>query len=270
MFEFISFGSSSQGNCSLIRTEQTAILIDAGLSAKRILENLEKIGLEPEKLSALLLTHAHSDHTKGLFNLLKKIPGLPVFMSKTSHYLLREKGPLNCDNIRYFPEIIRIDEMLISVHAVPHMGVHPECKDDPGTTVGFIIKYQEKKLAYFTDLGEVPIPLIKKMNNCDLYFIEANHDIMWQKACKNRPQYVVERNLSAFGHLSNDQTAQLLLELIKPGKRSKVMLAHISKDCNSEVKALDTIEKVLKKKDLLEYVELSAAPLREASELISV
>jgi len=278
MFEFCSLGSGSSGNASIIRTGQNKILIDAGLSLKKIEESFAKIELRPEKVDLLLLTHAHSDHSRSILNFAKKYQK-PVFMTRETYCILKDKEPekISRTKIKFLKDHLQLDNLLIKICRLPHIGCRLDGTDDSGGSVGFIFHYtsinkEKYKFAHFTDLGEMPVPVINRIKNCDYYFLEANHDPGWQKASR-RPYQIIERNLSEFGHLSNEQSGEILSKVIskEDGKRRTrgVMLAHISNECNSHILAVDTVKNILSANDIND-LDIKIAPEKSLSEYVKI
>ncbi len=268
MFEFCSLGSGSSGNAALLMLGQTKILIDAGLSFKKIQAGLTARGVAITDLDALFLTHAHGDHARSIVR-CAKASGKPLYMTReTKHILqLRAEGALEVP-VQEFKKTLIIKDTQIRIYRLPHAGWHD--KDDAGGTVGFLFRNTDDscRFAYFTDLGTMPAYILEEIQNCDYYFMEANHDVRWEKVSR-RPAQVIARNLSDFGHLSNDQTAEILKQVIlsdKSERRTKaVMLAHISSECNSHVLVEQTIRAVV-----AEDVVVTIAPENALSSVLSL
>lgn len=275
MIRFRSLSSGSSGNASVLQLGDHYLLIDAGLSLRQLDKYFQEINIDPNLLDLILLTHAHSDHSKGLAKFAAKY-NKPVHMTRETYHTLAKHGELENLQIHFLQEEIKLAEALIKVFRLPHVGVHHSGTDDAGGNVGFLFIKQggqtEKKLAYFTDLGIMPEKIYPHIENCDFYFLEANHDVMWQKSSR-RPYQVIERNLSSFGHLSNEQAAAVLTRVVHKDPRHRrtkaVMLGHLSKECNSHELAKTTIEAILEKHQLSE-LELKIAPEKALSEQIII
>jgi phosphoribosyl 1,2-cyclic phosphodiesterase len=272
MFTFRSLGSGSSGNAAILRAGEAIILIDAGLSLRRLTQHIDAAGYRPQDIGAVFLTHAHGDHTRCAATFAKKY-NLPVYLTRETHCALKRKDPEIADCvIQYLPKHLTLGELAITSFRLPHCGHRHDNSDDAGGTAGFLFEYASRRFVYCTDCGTIPKPLHKILHNCDFYFIESNHDVRWQKVSR-RPIQVIERNLSDFGHLSNDQTADILSQVILADhhkrKTKTIMLAHLSKDCNSHVLAEKTIRDRLSKEQLT-GVEIKIAPEGALSEVIQL
>lgn len=246
MLEFCSLSSGSSGNSSVLRSGQECLLIDAGISLRKIETHLREQGLEPEQITRLLITHAHTDHAKSarIFACKYKVP---VYLSRETLQTLRlYKGEdfAGCE-IRFLKSQETFAELQVKTYRLPHLGTSPDGRDDAGGTIGFLFAKGGKRIGYFTDLGTMPEHIIKDIHDCDFLFLEANHDVHWQKS-SGRPAHIIERNLSDFGHLSNEQAAQVVERVVKKdGRTQAVMLAHISRDCNSHELIKKAMRKIL-------------------------
>jgi phosphoribosyl 1,2-cyclic phosphodiesterase len=249
-----TLASSSSGNSAVLFTNKTKILIDVGLSRKRISERLSSISISLEELDAIFITHAHSDHVKGLPVLIKNCD-CPVYCTRKTYYAMLNKGNAYLilgkyeQRFRFLEqESIIINELQISAQKFPHGG-WGQGDDNVGEHVGFVVENDQKyKIGYATDLGHFPESVDKKFYNCDMYILESNHDIERQKK-SYRPMGLIKRNLSDTGHLSNEQAADALIKLLSVGsgecKTKRVMLAHLSKDCNDHRLAVNVVRKKL-------------------------
>lgn len=251
------FSSGSSGNCTLVRANDYNILIDVGISKKNLDENLLEYNLTLNDIQVLLITHEHTDHTKG-FNAILKYESIKIYLTKgTFHYILssnKEKSPkiyekmlerlengsiilLNrLENSIFYPQI-NLYNTVISVLPTFH---------DASESVGFIIHENEKKLVYITDTGYVHEALFDIISNAEAYILESNHDpaILMHS---NRPYHLKMRILSNHGHMSNEDSMVVLAHTI--GVKTKlVMHAHISQECN-----LTHIVELTRKKVLDDY-----------------
>lgn len=275
MIKFRSLSSGSSGNASIVQVGPHYLLIDAGLSLRQLDKYFQEIDIDPNLLDLILLTHAHSDHSKSLAKFAAKY-NKPVHMTRETYHTLAKHGELAELQVNFLQEEIKLTEAIIKIFRLPHVGVHHSGVDDAGGNVGFLFIRKnggaEKKLAYFTDLGVMPETIYPHIENCDFYFLEANHDVLWQKSSR-RPYQVIERNLSSFGHLSNEQAAAVLTRVVHKDpqhRRTKaVMLGHLSKECNSHELAKKTIEDILEKHHLFK-LELKIAPEKALSEQIII
>lgn len=258
----------------MIITEGDPILVDIGISFARLNKELENLSLRTEDLQALLISHAHSDHVKGLKTFLKRHQ-VPVYLKEDTYRVLNKKIGLSKEshNVRFIDEEhFKVGALNVQTFRLPHQGWLANGMDDPGAQVGFKFKYKDKTIGYFTDLGKMPEDVFDHIYDCDYYFLEANHDVLWQRR-SGRPQGVIQRNLQNFGHLSNQQAGEVLAKVIVPKKDERrtrgVMLAHLSKDCNNPILAEDTILKTFTK-NKVDPVEIKFAPQGRPSEIIKI
>ena len=234
--------SGSKGNCTLIRTDKINILIDMGITYQVLCNELDKISMSPKELNAILITHVHNDHTKGLASLVKKT-NLKVYILESMLEELANKIPH--DNINFYEDPTYLEDLKIETFKISH--------DVDG--VGFIIENNGKDLVYVTDTGYINENYFPKLKNKNLYIIESNHDE--EMVMEGPYPYILkQRVLSDKGHLSNITTAGYLQELI--GKRTeKIVLAHISENNNTEDLALNTTLEALSEKNIHLPVEIA-------------
>lgn len=222
ILEFCTFASGSSGNSALISCGNTHILIDAGISARRITASLREFELEPSDLSGILITHEHTDHVSGLKTLIKYVKA-PVFASRKTSEALVNSVPCLSDAISPFESgsDIEIGEILIHSFRTPH---------DTPESVGYRLCGQNRSIAFVTDLGCVPEGVFNAVSGADAVILEANHDIeMLRKG--SYPVFLKKRILGDRGHLSNDASGELARRLVEKGTK-KLLLAHLSRDNN--------------------------------------
>ena len=240
---FCSFSSGSSGNCYLIKTEKTAILIDAGISATRIINELFRTDTPREGVKALFLTHEHHDHVTGARVLLKKLPEAKVYASpgtmegtirRDRHQKLSFSNEIS-ENRRVFihpEEAVKIGDMTIHAFRTMH---------DASEPCGYCISAEGKSIAIVTDTGFVTEEIINCVADADVLVIEANHDTEILR-CGRYPYYLKQRILSDHGHLSNNQTAEALLRLFGYFEKKRVvLLAHLSGENNTPAIAERTV-----------------------------
>ena len=222
--------SGSKGNSTLIRTSEVKVLIDIGINYQTLASELEKLNLTPNDLDAILITHTHSDHIKGLQVLVKKT-NLRVYALEEMLEELSKKIPL--DNIFIYENPFEIGDLKINIIRISH--------DVEG--VGFIIEHRNHSLVYITDTGYINRRYLPLMTNKDVYIIESNHD---EKMLMEGPYpYILkQRVISDKGHLSNNTVAEYLLERTVTNTK-KIVLAHISEKNNTEELAISTTKNLL-------------------------
>jgi phosphoribosyl 1,2-cyclic phosphodiesterase len=228
MFEVITLASGSEGNSTLVRNETASFLIDAGLSAKQLTARLFAVGLCPEQLSGILLTHEHCDHTSALRVILMRRQ-VPVFCNLLTGRALQVFGLLH-GNWRFFQtgSEFRIGSFAIRAFSVPHDAMDP---------VGFRISCGGSCFGVLTDLGYATRLVFEALRGVRAILIETNHDEALLQNDSRRPWAVKQRILSRHGHLSNTAAARILGELEAPLEH--IILGHLSRDCNSPSLALN-------------------------------
>ncbi len=232
-------GSGSAGNCALIATDHCKILVDGGLSARQIVVRLEQCGVLPEQLDGVLLTHEHGDHVCGLEVLCRKFR-VPIYSNALTAEAVRYDSWLESHrNWRIFRtgSEFPICDIKVQTFPVPHDAVEP---------VGFLFEAGSSRLGFITDLGYPTKLLIDRLRQAHTVVIETNHDEKLLQNDKHRPWPVKQRIQSRHGHLSNTAAANAIEELL-PGRIERVVLGHLSRDCNTPDLALAAIRAVFDK-----------------------
>ncbi len=236
MFTITVLGSGSSGNCALISTDQCRLLIDAGLSARQTASKLAQLGVKPEELDGILLTHEHCDHASGLEVLCRRRDQVPIFCNKVTAEALRHSGTLREHrNWQYFTsgKDFEIKDIAVQTFSVPHDAVEP---------VGFMFHHQKAALGFLTDLGHATKLVHERVRAATTLLIETNHDNALLSADTKRPWSVKQRITSRHGHLSNEAAASVIAQLLAAGgKLRRAVLGHLSSDCNSPALALATV-----------------------------
>lgn len=232
--DFCSIASGSSGNCIFVGTEQTGVLIDAGISGKRVTEGLHTIDRDPRELDAILITHEHSDHIKGLGVLARKY-GIPIYSTEGTIRAMQKQNLLGKMEPSLFHEITPDQTFCIGDLAVQPFHVSHDAADP----VAYRFRYGEKSVAVATDLGYYDDYIVEHLKNLDAVLIESNHDVnMLQVGAY--PYYLKQRILGRRGHLSNDNAGRLLGRILND-KMKAVMLGHLSKENNYEALAMATV-----------------------------
>ncbi len=231
MVELCVLGSGSKGNATLVRTERSALLIDAGLSARQLSRRLEVVGQDPDRLDAILLTHEHSDHIAGV-RVFRKRRALPLVANDAT--LAASEGVLGesiaGEQLLETGSSLAIEDFRITSFGVPH---------DAAETVGYLLEAEGVRIGYATDLGHVTRLVRERLQGCEILVVEANHDRQ-MLLDGPYPWPTKQRVASRHGHLSNDHTATLLPEII--GERTEhVILAHLSETNNDPLLALSAV-----------------------------
>lgn len=232
--KLMSIASGSSGNSIYMGDESTHILIDTGISKKRIEEGLEKINLSPADLSGIFITHEHSDHTSGLGVLLRKY-NVPVFgTKKTINYILNSSKIGKVDSGLFHsisPDVpFLLGTMKVNPFSIPHDA------EDP---VAYRVESGNKKIAVATDMGTYDDYIINNLLDLDGILIESNHDIRMLQT-GTYPYYLKKRILGNSGHLCNEMTGRLL-DCILNDKIKKILLGHLSKENNYDKLAYESV-----------------------------
>lgn len=229
------FASGSSGNCALVRSGGTALLLDAGISFRRIKSALARRGLGMEDLAGVLVTHEHSDHVSGLRTLLKYAP-VPLYVPRTVAYHLTNVLPEAEAHVRVIPvgEPFPVGELTLTAFHTPH---------DTDESVGYRMEGPEGTLGFCTDTGSVTEEMLSGLRGCGVALIEANHDLtMLQHG--PYPVALKRRILSPNGHLSNSDCGALACALAESGTGS-IVLGHLSQENNTPRKAFDAVRAAL-------------------------
>ena len=228
-------GSGSGGNCSLLETDNTRILIDAGFSGKQIREKLAAIQRAPESLDGILVTHEHIDHIQGLKGLAGK-SGLPVYCNRLTREAIAFdlKTPLNF-KIFTTGSTFELGDLSIDVFSIPHDAQDP---------VGFMVRHASGSIGFATDLGHATKVVLERIRHADVLLLESNHDVKLLQADTKRPWSTKQRILGRHGHLSNESAAEVAREIMSDRLRH-LFLGHLSRDCNTPEIALEVMSKAL-------------------------
>ena len=230
---FCSLYSGSSGNSIFVGSDQTKILVDAGLTGKSIISALENIGEDPRELNGILITHEHSDHVKGAGIMSRKFD-IPIYANeKTWIAMERCLGNIKSHNIRLVEKDFTIRDMEITSFRVPHDAV--ACR-------GYTIAHGGKKISIATDIGVFTEEIRRNIIESDLVLLESNHDIEMLKFGPY-PYDLKRRVLSEVGHLSNIDAGKAALEILKQGSK-KIVLGHLSGTNNIPELAFKTVENI--------------------------
>ena len=239
--------SGSKGNSTFIETDNTKILIDAGMSNLYIEKKLILLGINPNDINSIFITHTHADHIAGLRVFVKKHHPkvyLTLEMYNEIHDIL--------DNYEILENKVILDDLIVDYFKTSH----------DTDSVGYIFKSKEKEVVYVTDTGYINIKNLNKINNKDLYIFESNHDIEMLMNNPNYPYQIKQRILGDKGHLSNIQCKEYLNKVI--GNKTKyIVLAHLSEQNNNPDLALNNLKEI-------ENIKIMIAKQNESTELIEV
>lgn len=235
MLEITILASGSSGNAALVRSDNTIILVDAGLSAKQLRERLSSCNVAPEEIDGILITHEHGDHVKGLPQWCKQYK-TPLYSNRHTATILRSKTP-HQEEWKIFEtgSSFSIGTLAVQSFAIPHDAVDP---------VGFVVREKTASFGFLTDLGYPTRLVLEALRPVQGLLLEANYDQELLQQDTKRPWAVKQRISSRHGHLSNEAAAEVLQHLLHE-QLSHVVLGHLSADCNKEELALAAIDRVI-------------------------
>ena len=230
-----SIASGSSGNCIYVGSQNTHLLVDTGISKKRIDESLAELGIKGEELSGILITHEHSDHIQGLGVFSRKYE-IPIFATKGTIEGIRSYKGLGKVSDDLFHEVSKdeafaIGDLKVKPFAISH---------DANEPTGFRIEKEEKAVAVATDLGEYDAYTVANLKNLDAIVLEANHDVHMLEVGPY-PYYLKQRVLGNHGHLSNELSGRLLCNILHD-KLKHIMLGHLSRENNYPELAYETVK----------------------------
>lgn len=235
--------SGSKGNSTLIYSNGKYLLIDNGLSERKFKKYLTEINVKFSDINVVLITHSHSDHTAGL----KMFDLRCLYSTKSTTTLL--------DSLH---ELVPYKNYVLNGFKIT---VVPTSHDAVGS-IGFIIEDDQDILVYITDTGYIYERVLNMIKNADYYIFESNHDVRMQLT-SGRPQYLIDRIMGDYGHLSNEDAALYLSEAI--GSRTKeIVLAHLSEEANTPETALSCFNKIMAKRGVnINNISVRCAKQRE-------
>lgn len=263
MIKFCSLYSGSSGNAIFLSAGRTKILIDTGLSGKKIIEALVSIGEKPTELSAILVSHEHSDHTRGAGIVSRKFD-VPIYANEgTWDAMEKDVGPVSLKNKMYFNtgKKFEIGNVFVNAFPIPHDAAEP---------VGFNFFVDNSKITTATDIGHMNRELLSHIEGSDLLLIESNHDIEMLKVGPY-PWSLKKRILGDRGHLSNEMAGKVVAYLAEKGTR-RFLLGHLSRENNFPELAYETVRNILKEKniDIEKDIRLSVASRDRAGQVVEL
>jgi phosphoribosyl 1,2-cyclic phosphodiesterase len=220
--KFTILGSGSGGNCAYIETAETRILVDAGFSPRQIRKRLESIGRVPENLTAILVTHEHSDHVQGLTGIAAKLK-IPIYCNRATQeaFEFQLETKFECHRFETGASF-EIGDLLVDSFAIPHDAQDP---------VGFLIRTPAGNIGFVTDLGHTTKLVLERIRPTNVLVLESNHDVKMLQDCPRRSWSLKQRILSRHGHLSNEAAAEAAAHIMS-AELKHLYLAHLSRECN--------------------------------------
>lgn len=238
---FSVLASGSTGNALYIESDTERLLVDAGLSGKKMNELMEKIEVDPNSLSGILVTHEHSDHIKGLGIVARKY-NLPIYANeKTWEAMENSIGKITLDQKFHFAmeEVKTFGDIEVESFGVSHDAAEP---------MFFTFRNNGKKVALVTDLGYVSERIKKTVEDADAYIFEANHDVEMLRMGRY-PWNVKRRILGDSGHVSNEDSGLALYDIIS-NRTKRIYLAHLSQDNNMKELARMSVADILQERGI--------------------
>ena len=232
MLKFCSLYSGSSGNSLFVSSNNTNILVDAGVSAKKITEALTSINIDVTKIDAILVTHEHTDHVQSLGVLSKKYD-IPVYANlNTWNAMPKQKEKVKTENQRFFvnSESFEIGDLKINPFDIPHDAANP---------CGFNISNDNKKISIATDIGHITENIMNNLKNSSFILLESNYEPEVLKYC-SYPYHLKRRIDGPDGHLSNISAGKVVANLMNHGI-NHVTLGHLSKESNFPELAYKTV-----------------------------
>lgn len=223
MIEICSLYSGSSGNCIYVGDDSTAVLIDAGVSGKAIIDALKSKDKDFSKIKALLVTHEHTDHIKSAGVVSRKLD-IPIYANEATWESMRSSvGKLPTEKIKIFEKNGYTDIGTLCLHgfSIPHDAADP---------MGYTVMSGDHRVTVATDIGHMDDELFDEIAGSSAVLLESNHDIETLKVGAY-PYYLKQRILGAYGHLCNDVAAETVLRLIKKGT-TRFVMGHLSKENN--------------------------------------
>lgn len=234
--KYCSIGSGSSGNCHYVGYKDTNLLVDAGLSGKRITGGLSDIGIDAKKINGILVTHEHSDHIKGMGIMSRKYD-LPIYINYKTWLAIEHKiGNIKESNIRIFEndKSYIIGDIYVKPFSIEHDAADP---------VGYLFSDGKEKLSIATDIGNVTENIRKNIIGSKVVVLESNYDKQMLLA-GSYTYSLKKRVMSNIGHLSNEDASKFSVDLIKNGTE-KILFAHLSRENNFPALAFETANHIL-------------------------
>jgi phosphoribosyl 1,2-cyclic phosphodiesterase len=255
--------SGSRGNSTMVQSSSTRILVDAGISCRETFKRLKATGEDPHSITAIVISHEHSDHVDGLLVLAKKLK-VPVFMTEATHRTwvraVRDAaGERPALRLEVFAagRRFQIGDIEVTPFTIPHDAADP---------VGFTFRAEGVKVALATDLGYMPASVCDQLRSCDVLVLESNHDLEMLRVGPY-PWSVKQRVMSRVGHLSNETLAEFFVNNYD-GSASYIVLAHLSEQNNHPEIARSAAEKALGRRRTLLQNRVLLASQSEAMQPI--
>ena len=240
--KFCSFASGSSGNCYLIKSDSSALLIDAGISGKRIFQGLKDTDTPAENVRGLLITHEHIDHVKSLPIVTKKLPHISAYANDATWGGIQRPVAEKQQQIFRTGKDFYIDDFRIKPFPIPH---------DASEPVGFSLYFEDRQISIVTDVGHITEDIFNEIVDADFLLLEANHEK--EILLMSRYPYPLKhRILGDNGHLSNVSAGECLCRLTEAkSKPRQVLLGHLSHENNDPAVAMLTVRNTLMENNII-------------------
>ena len=259
MFKFCNLYSGSSGNCSFIESDNCKLLVDCGVSCKKVEEGLSSIGTSVSNLDGILITHEHLDHVKALQVLCKKYD-VPIYANEKTFNNIKQVIPEGSKRFFRTNESFDLKDLKVFPFDIPHDAADP---------CGFSIFHDDKKISVATDVGHIENNLFNNLVGSNFILLESNYEPEMLK-CSMYPYNLKRRILGPNGHLSNEDAANAISTLIKNGS-SNISLGHLSQHNNFPELAYKTVvESLIKNKADMENLHLTVANREKPDNFIEI
>lgn len=229
-----SIASGSSGNCIYVGSERTHLLIDTGISGKKVEFGLNSLDLTTKDLDGIFITHEHSDHIKGLGVIARKCQ-VPIYATPGTIRAMEKDASLGKMPEGIFHPIEADEDFFLG-----DMKLHPfRISHDAAEPVGYRVEHGQSRVAVATDMGKYNEYTVRQLSNLDALLLESNHDVRMLQVGAY-PYYLKQRILGEKGHLSNESAGQLLCRILHDHLKA-VLLGHLSKENNYEALAYETV-----------------------------
>ena len=247
-----NLSSGSDGNATYIETENSLILVDDGISCAETLKRLELIGVKGEDIDAIVVTHEHIDHMKGI-DVFSKRFNTPIYAhNDVWEGLYKKLSKVKEENMRIFTGDFEIKDLYITPVEIPH---DVKC-------FGYTLENGNSKVSLLTDLGHTNDKILNSVSGSRLVYLEANHDLSMLRNCEKYPLSLRMRIAGKNGHLSNDASADFAEKLVETGTR-QIVLSHLSRENNTPELAFNYVSSKLEEKGIIEgtHVKIDVATI---------
>lgn len=263
--EFCSFASGSSGNCYLVRSDSTALLVDAGIAGKHILAGLKTCGMEASDVDGILLTHEHTDHVKSIRMMGRKASNAEIYSTAGTLDCVRDKLPEERATAISRNQKFTVGDIDVQAFPISHDAADP---------VAYSFQCGDKKLSIMTDTGIVTDQMFQQIRSADSVVLEANHEVNILRVGPY-PYPLKQRILGDHGHLSNEtagNTVCRLLETHRGEDMPRIVLAHLSHQNNTPEQAFLTVKNILFEDDFYvgKDLNLSVARRSEPTPIMAV